>query len=73
MGFVEALRNGSSRIVGYFRDVVGELKRVRWPNRQELVSYTVVVITTVLVLAVLIYLFDLLFSLFLNAIGLGAR
>jgi preprotein translocase subunit SecE len=73
MGFVEALRNGSSRIVGYFRDVVGELKRVRWPNRQELVSYTIVVITTVLVLAVLIYLFDLLFSLFLNAIGLGTR
>ncbi|MDI3328250.1 MAG: preprotein translocase subunit SecE [Alicyclobacillaceae bacterium] len=73
MGFVQALRTGSSRVIGYFRDVIGELKRVRWPNRQELVSYTIVVITTVLVMAVLLYLFDLLFSLFLNAIGLGTR
>ncbi|BCJ87354.1 preprotein translocase subunit SecE [Effusibacillus dendaii] len=58
-------------VVSFFRDAWGELKRVRWPNRKELFSYTVVVITTCIVMALVIFLFDLGISELLHLIGLG--
>jgi len=36
-----------------------EMKKVRWPNRAELTSYTVVVITTVTLLALFFAIVDL--------------
>lgn len=43
----------------FFRSVVAELKKVAWPSRRETFVYTVVVIATCLVLAVIIGLFDM--------------
>ena len=40
------------------RDMKGELKKVVWPTRQQVVRNTVVVILVVLVVGVLIWLFD---------------
>jgi preprotein translocase subunit SecE len=59
------------RSVDFLRDSWGELKRVRWPNRKELVSYTIVTIVTCLLIILLIFLFDLGISYLLRLIGLG--
>ncbi|MBL0389422.1 preprotein translocase subunit SecE [Tumebacillus sp. ITR2] len=54
----------------YFKDAWGELKRVRWPNRKELLSYTMVVLGTCLFMILLIFAFDLGVSYLLRLIGL---
>lgn len=43
----------------FFGDSWGELKKVRWPSRKELVSYTVVVIVTVLLVTVYFWGLDI--------------
>lgn len=35
------------------------MKKVRWPNRKELTSYTIVVLITVTLLALFFYVIDL--------------
>ena len=59
------------RTGAFFRDAWGELKRVRWPNRKELVSYTMVTLGTCIFVIVLIFLFDLGIGELLKLIGLG--
>lgn len=59
MGFLARIGTGIKRSTGYFRDVWLELKKVRWPNRKELVSYTIVVVVTVTLIAVFFALLDL--------------
>jgi preprotein translocase subunit SecE len=49
----------SERIGRFLREVRAELKKVVWPNRKELSTYTVVVIVTVAIVAVFISLVDL--------------
>ncbi len=43
----------------FFGDSWGELKKVRWPSRKELVSYTIVVIVTVLLITVYFWGLDI--------------
>jgi preprotein translocase subunit SecE len=47
-----------SRVAKFFRDVVHELKRVTWPTRKALLNYTMVVIVTIIVFAVILGVFD---------------
>jgi preprotein translocase subunit SecE len=42
----------------FLREVRSELRKVAWPNRKELVSYTIVVLVTTFVLTMLIWGFD---------------
>lgn len=49
------------RIVKFFRDVVHELKRVSWPSRKTLFTYTIVVIIALIFFAVLLGIFDFAF------------
>jgi preprotein translocase subunit SecE len=42
----------------FLREVRSELRKVAWPNRKELGSYTVVVLVVSLVLTLLIWGFD---------------
>lgn len=42
----------------FFRNVMAELRKVNWPSRKELTTYTIVVIATVLVVAAIIFLWD---------------
>lgn len=49
-------------IVKFLREVKGELAKVTWPSREELVQSTIVVLIAVVVAGVYIALFDLLFS-----------
>ncbi|VBB08848.1 protein translocase complex sece/sec61-gamma subunit [Lucifera butyrica] len=56
------VQTGTSRWKKFLREVRAELKKVSWPNRKELVSYTGVVFVSVLVVGVLIWLVDTGFS-----------
>ncbi len=44
----------------YLREVQGEMKRVAWPPRAEILNSTVIVIIGVIVMTGLIFLFDFL-------------
>ncbi len=46
----------------FFREVKAELKKVSWPNKKELASYTGVVFISVVVVAILIWITDTLLN-----------
>ncbi|NLO96507.1 MAG: preprotein translocase subunit SecE [Peptococcaceae bacterium] len=56
-GFLNRFKNPSRR-VNYFREVWLELKKVHWPNRSQLLTYTAVVLVAVGICAVLIWIVD---------------
>ncbi|NPV54081.1 MAG: preprotein translocase subunit SecE [Firmicutes bacterium] len=58
----------AGRVGRFLRDVRAELKKVAWPNRKELISYTVIVIISVMIVAAFIGLIDLVFSQILRLI-----
>jgi preprotein translocase subunit SecE len=51
-----------ARIGLYYRQVVAELRKVVWPSRQQLVTYTMVVIVFVTVMIGILALLDYVFS-----------
>ncbi|MCS1352519.1 preprotein translocase subunit SecE [Mechercharimyces sp. CAU 1602] len=63
MGFLGRLgtgiRKSFSGTASFFNGSVAELKKVRWPSRKELTSYTIVVIVTVLFLTLFFAVIDL--------------
>ena len=66
-------RKARTRPSEFFRQVRAELKKVAWPSRQELVSYTVVVLVAVVVLTSLVFGLDFFFSkVVLRVFGQGA-
>ena len=50
------------RAVTYYRQVVAELRKVIWPTRRELLTYTSVVLVFVLFMVAVISLYDFAFS-----------
>ncbi len=50
------------KIAQFFLEAKGELAKVNWPNRQELIRYTVLVVAISLAVAVFLGLLDMLFS-----------
>ena len=61
-------RGPLGRLAVFFRQVVGELKKVVTPTRKELVSYTLVVLVFVVIMMSLVGGLDWLFSLAVNYI-----
>ncbi|HEY5334599.1 MAG TPA: preprotein translocase subunit SecE [Mycobacteriales bacterium] len=55
-------RNPLARMRTYYREVVAELRKVIYPTRSELVTYTVVVVVFVAVMVAIVSGFDLGFS-----------
>ncbi|TCL54298.1 preprotein translocase subunit SecE [Hydrogenispora ethanolica] len=53
----------------FFRNVSAELKKVNWPSRKELTTYTIVVIATVLVVSVIITTWDWLLTVIFKVFG----
>lgn len=53
----------------FFRNVAAELKKVNWPNRKELITYTIVVIITVLAVSLIMTLWDLVLGKIFDAMG----
>ena len=46
----------------FYRQVIAELRKVIWPTRKELLTYTTVVITFVAVVAAIVALLDFIFA-----------
>jgi preprotein translocase subunit SecE len=62
--------NYPQRIATYNRQVVAELRKVIWPTRNELVTYTAVSVTFVVFMVAVVALFDYAFTkLVLNLFG----
>lgn len=59
MAFLNSVKKGFSSTFSFFADSWSELKKVRWPTRKELVSYTIVVLVTVLFVTLYFYVIDL--------------
>ncbi len=55
------LKELPKKVTKFFRNVVHELKRVTWPNRKALLTYTVVVLVTIAIFGVLLGLYDFIF------------
>ncbi|GAB3140233.1 hypothetical protein GCM10027290_10900 [Micromonospora sonneratiae] len=50
------------RVGRFFREVVGELRKVIWPTRKELLTYTAVVVTFVTVMLAIVAGLDFAFA-----------
>jgi len=48
-----------SKISGFLKAVVSEMRKVSWPKRKQLTRYTIVVLVTVVFMAVYFALTDL--------------
>jgi preprotein translocase subunit SecE len=46
------------KITAFFKDVRRELKKVQWPNRRELSTYTALVLLSVVVVGTIIWVAD---------------
>ena len=46
------------RIGKFVKDVISELKKVTWPSRKNLISYTVAVLVFVAIMMVVVYAID---------------
>jgi len=55
-----------NKIVGFVNEVKAELKKVSWPNKDELIGSTIVVLVTVAILSAFVGACDLLFSRVIN-------
>lgn len=56
------------KIIGFFQDVIKEMKKVTWPTKAELFESTKVVIIVCLVLAGFTYVIDMAISMALKGI-----
>ncbi len=52
----------------YLKDVQKEMKKVSWPDQQELVDYTIVVVVFTILLSGFIFAVDQVYSTILEAI-----
>lgn len=59
MSFLGRLKRGFGSTFSFFADSWGELRKVRWPTRKELTSYTIVVLVTVLFVTLYFYGLDM--------------
>lgn len=64
-----ASRPGASRVGKFLRESRAELRKVTWPNRKELVTYTIVVIVSTTIVAVFLGIVDLIFSQAIRLLG----
>ncbi|KPK70066.1 hypothetical protein AMJ87_09420 [candidate division WOR_3 bacterium SM23_60] len=51
-----------NKIIDYIKQVYNEMRKVTWPTRSELINSTIVVIIISAIVALIIFVLDLLFS-----------
>ena len=61
-GFFAWLANIPRRIWLFFREVIGELRKVIWPTRKDLLTYTAVVVVFVAIIMTLVGVLDVLYA-----------
>jgi preprotein translocase subunit SecE len=55
---VDTTSGGGGRIARFIREIVAELRKVNWPSRKELLTYTLVVLVFVTVISSLVFGLD---------------
>ncbi|MFK7697378.1 preprotein translocase subunit SecE [Paenibacillus sp. HJGM_3] len=59
MSYLQRVKQGFGSMTGFFTDSWSELKKVKWPTRKELTSYTIVVLVTVVFATIYFWVIDL--------------
>ncbi|CAM4484135.1 MULTISPECIES: preprotein translocase subunit SecE [Paenibacillus] len=59
MTFLARMKQGFGSTFAFFADSWAELKKVRWPNRKELTSYTIVVLVTIVAVTIYFWVLDI--------------
>ncbi|ANY67032.1 preprotein translocase subunit SecE [Paenibacillus algorifonticola] len=59
MAFLAKVKQSFGTTFGFFADSWAELKKVRWPNRKELTSYSIVVVLTITAVTIYFWLLDI--------------
>ncbi|MFD0694307.1 preprotein translocase subunit SecE [Paenibacillus sp. GCM10027628] len=59
MAFLARMKQSFGSTFSFFTDSWSELKKVKWPSRKEMITYTLVVIGTVAFVAVYFFVLDL--------------
>ncbi len=54
--------------IAFVKEVIAELKKVTWPNRKEIGSYSLVVVVFITVMAVILFALDSVFGRLLDLI-----
>jgi preprotein translocase subunit SecE len=59
VAFIQKMKHGFGNAFSFVTDSWSELKKVKWPSRKELVSYTIVVLVTVTFVTIYFAVLDL--------------
>lgn len=59
MALLGRIKQSFGTTFSFFADSWSELKKVKWPNRKELTSYTIVVLCTVIFVTIYFWVIDL--------------
>ena len=51
-----------SRVKRFFKDIFGELKKVAWPSKKQVINNTLVVLAMIAVFAVVVWGLDFVFA-----------
>jgi len=51
-------KSGVQRVSGFFKSTKAEMKKVSWPNRKELINYTIVVFVICGLMSLLVWGLD---------------
>ena len=54
--------------IAYIKEVIAELKKVSWPTRKEITSYSLVVVVFIVLMAGVLFLMDTVFGKLLDLI-----
>lgn len=55
-----------NQIISYLKEVRLEIKKVNWPTKKQVISYTLIVITVSLVVAIYLGILDFIFGFLLE-------
>jgi len=55
--------------ISFFTEVIGELKKVTWPSRQEATRLTIMVLALSIIIGIFLGLFDMLFARFFSILS----
>ena len=59
MTFLAKMKQSFGSFFSFFGESWNELKKVRWPTRKELISYTVIVLVVTLFVTIYFWLLDI--------------
>jgi preprotein translocase subunit SecE len=60
--FLARMKQGFGSTIAFFSDSWNELKKVRWPNRKELTSYSIVVFVAIIFVTIYFWVLDIIIS-----------